>query len=468
MTDASITPGQEAFIQALQAKVSQSFSSLLDGDFVPMSMPSGAYYGIQYGPNNYYNTSFLGQLDQTVTIGDNGQAQPGSTKFTSLYADIMSGVVFTFSSADNQSLQRDQAQYQSQLQQVISTWEVNVGTITDDQMKSAFPPTKLGYIYTQFAQRWSSDINNVPASLQAFKDALQNYQVQAQVANRLSIQSAQAMARLAALRANLATPSAANGALQIDASTYYPAFGPFPDQNTIVSSLASGNRSLELNLKLTNFSSQTTNMSVGGSVGLEVPIADIVEVGFSGGARYTLDKYSSASTTVTMDVAYEGITFVSTPLTSGALATSNRAGWYAEDILAEALENVDGSRTGYSLQGGAFPADEYFGSGKKFSRIKTWVLSREPSITLQFCAAQTDDVTSDFTENAKLSLKVLGLFTVGEVDQSYEVKNVDDKTVDGCVIVSLGAPDSSSGTTSLQTARAFLVGGVPSYPPTAD
>jgi hypothetical protein len=61
-------------------------------------------------------------------------------------------------------------------------------------------------------------------------------------------------------------------------------------------------------------------------------------------------------------------------------------------------------------------------------------------------------------------MTVLGLFSVGSAKMSYNVQSVDDKSVEGSVIVKFGPPEIS-GTTPLEQQKAFVLGGVASYPP---
>ena len=92
------------------------------------------------------------------------------------------------------------------------------------------------------------------------------------------------------------------------------------------------------------------------------------------------------------------------------------------------------------------------------------MLSQQPTISMQFCAADTSQVESDFKESTSVSVTLFGIFNIGSVSQSYEVKKVDSKSIAGCVTVEMGPP-VAVGTTPAADATAYVVGGVPSYPP---
>ena len=464
MPDSSITPAQQAFITALEGKVASMLSSQLDGEFKSMSVPNGLYRGIQFGPNNYYNEKFLDQINLQAITNNNGMMSLGNTEFTSLYNGILQSITFEFSDADKDALQKDRDAYAAQIQAVIKTWESDYAPITNADLKDAVPPTKLGYIQEQVVKHWGS-VENIPSSMQEFKDAYSSFQISAQSANRLTMQSATAMNRLKAAIANIKAPSAGNGGLEVAAGKYALPFGPFPTQNYVNNHYQSDSSSVTINMKLDNFSSKSSHLSIDASVGFSIPILDFLSIGFKGSTHYSLDKYASSETVITMSTKYNGITVIGAPLTDSALSTNNKSGWYANDILSQAIANKDGQKTGYSLRGDMYPVDEYFGEGKKFSRIKTWVVSREPTITMQFCGADTDSVVSDFKEQSTVSIKLFDLFTIGSVSQSYEVQTVDTHSVAGCVTVVLAPPKSQSGTTLSGDSTAYVIGGVPSYPP---
>jgi hypothetical protein len=468
-TPSSITPAQQAFMDALKQKLNQQFSTLTNGKFETISVPDGFYWGIQFGPNNYYNKNSLNQMNLQAITASNGNLAIGNANFTTLYNSIMQAVVFDFSQGDLDDLAKDNAAFQAQIQAVINSWESDNGApIAASDIATAVPKTKLGYIQAQVLKNWP-DPRNIPSSMQSFKQAYQTFQTQAQVSNRLTTQSATAMNRVAAAQANSVAGTATNGGLQTDNSNYYPPFGPFPTQNKINSDLQTLSNKASIKIKLDNFSSQESHLSIESNVGFSIPIFDFIQIGVSGGSKYTVDKYASSKTVINMTIEYQGVTFVETPLNDSNLTTDNTKGWYANDVLTQAINNTrqggqHPSKSGYTLQGTQFPVSDYFGPGKQFSRIKTWVLSQQPTITMQFCGAEASKIKTDFQQHSHVDVKLFGLFSIGSIDQSYQVTNVDDKSVAGCVSVTMG-PSVIQGTTPAADARAYVIGGVPSYPP---
>ena len=63
-------------------------------------------------------------------------------------------------------------------------------------------------------------------------------------------------------------------------------------------------------------------------------------------------------------------------------------------------------------------------------------------------------------------MDLFGLFSVGSASSSYQVQDVQQDSQAGTVTVTLGPPEVS-GTIPLQQQVAYVLGGVPSYPPSA-
>jgi hypothetical protein len=468
-TNASISDWQKEFAKLLNEKIGESFSRQLDGKFNTMNVPKGFYWGIQFGPNNYYNEKSLQQMNLQPITGSNDILTVGGNDFITMYNGILNNIVYAFSEADQEQMAKGESNASSQIQAVINSWENGTGaSISTEDIKEAdcFPATKLGYIDYQVQKRWDGDINKIPSSLNSLKVAYQTYQVAAQDVFRLQSASAAAILRLQAARANSLNPSATNGGLQTAASSFNAPFGPFPIQNKINGDLQTLSNTAEIEMSLSNFSSETTSVqvSVSGGVGILIPVLNFLSIDFGGSSSYSLDTFTSSSSTIKINIIYEGVTFVGAPLTAANLTTNNKEGWYDNQIIQQAIANTDKSKTGYSLIGSTYPVDKYFGEGKIFSRVKTWVISQQPKITMKFHNANTEVIKSHFKVNASASVNLFGIFEVGSVSQSYEVAKVDSSTSSEDVTVEMG-PSKIIGTTPANDATAYVVGGVPSYPP---
>ncbi|MCD4650933.1 MAG: hypothetical protein K8S56_04015 [Candidatus Cloacimonetes bacterium] len=460
-----ITEAQKAFMGEIEDKVNQLLSSKLDGKFQMVNYPSGFNWSVQFGPNNYYNQKALNEIDLTTDIASNDILTLGSSNFSNLYNQILNTTTYVISEADNKIIQQEEQTASSQISSVITEWETGMGApITDEMMKEAIPPTKLGYIEMQVQEKWDGDIRKIPNSLAGFKNAYQSYQVAASQSNTILSRSAQAGIQLKASMTNTENAETTNGGMQTGASTYYVGFGGIPAQNMINSGLQTESNKVSVSLFLSEFSSTESKLNISGKAGIRVPIMSFMSISLGGSAEYDLSKYTSSSSSLDIAINYPGITTIGSAPSN--LSKEGKTGWYDNQILKEAVANAGKgtSVTGFQIQGSEFPIPDYFGPGKEFSRLKTFVISQEPTISMTFKDANNDKVKSDFKQNASAKVKLFGLFDIGSVSESYEVHNIDENTQEGTVTVTLGPP-KSIGTTPAQDSTAYVVGGVASYPP---
>jgi hypothetical protein len=140
----------------------------------------------------------------------------------------------------------------------------------------------------------------------------------------------------------------------------------------------------------------------------------------------------------------------------------NGSGWFTTEILGEAVANYGLDVTGYRLKTSEFVND--FGVGSAMSRLKTAVISQIPTITITFTQADQSAFASAFKKNSNAELSLFDIFEIGDGTASYQVTNVDTSGEAGEVILTFGPP-TPSGVAPLAQSTAFLMGGVPSYPP---
>lgn len=457
------TQAQQAFVSALEHDVNSTFSGRLDGTFSMVNYPAGFHWGVQFGPNNYFNQAALNDLDLQLEVASNGILTLAGSNFSTLYGQVLNNVSYVISDADNAVIQRESNDAASQISSVITEWETNFGTITAAQMQTAIPPTKMGYVELQVQTLWKGDISKIPTSLASFELAYQTYQVEAAQMNTIMQASAAALLRLASAKGNTKNPTAANGGLQTGDSSYYVAYEGMPAQTVINSGLQTLANQVQVQLSLSDFNSSSSNLSVNGQAQGIVDLGDIFTVSIGGAASFDLSKYTSSSTTVEMSVTYPGVTIISAaPLNLDAAGVT---GWYENEILTEAVRNLGQgtSVTGYQIQGSQFPAS-FFGPGGGFSRLKTFVISQMPTTSITFHNANSSMVQSDFQEHASVEVDLFGFIPVGSASESYQVQSVNSSSSDGSVTVTLG-PAVQQGTVPSQEATAFVLGGVASYPP---
>ncbi|MGI4759439.1 MAG: hypothetical protein ACRYF0_01940 [Janthinobacterium lividum] len=460
MSAAVISPAQQAFIDNIQQQVSNFLATQLDGAFSMVSYPSGFNYGITYGLNGYYNKATLQDIDTLLGTASNGQLDLTSADFASLYAQILQAVTFSFSQQDLQTMNKQDMAASAQVTSVLTAFTDAGGSFSNPL------PTiggKLQDVFNQLTKTYGS-LSNLPVTLNALRNAIASYQSLAGNSYALHNRYYAASARVAAAIAAATTPTAANGGMQVDATTYYAGYTPnkLPSANALIGGLSTAGNAVSISISLNSFSSSSSNLSIGGGAGFSFPIAEVIGISVNSSASYDLSRYTSSSSAVTMDITYPGVTMF--PSTPSVLSADNSTGWYANDILQEVVAKTGQDATGYQLQGSEFNIGETFGIGKAFSRLKTFVISQQPTIKMTMTGVDTSKVTSDFQQHNKVSIDLLGLFTIGSASSNYSVQKVDASSEAGTVTITFGPPQVS-GTLSPEQQVAYVLGGVASYPP---
>ncbi len=455
----SVSSGQQAFVDTLKQKVSQFLATKLDGEFDAVIYPAGFNYGITYGPNAYYNQATLQDIDTLLSLDSNGQLDLTGAGFSNLYLQVMQGVTFSFSQADTKTMNDQDTAASAQIASILKEFENAGGTYSDPLPFGG----KLQDVFNQLTKQFGS-LDQLPDTLNALRNAIASYKSIAGDSYALHNRYYAATDRITAAVGNTTHPSAANGGQQVSADGYYVGYTPnkLPTANQLIGSLNTADNAVNISINLSNFSSTSSQMSISGGGGFEIPILDILGISIGGSASYDLSRYTSHSSNVTMEMVYPGVTlFASTP---SRLSNDNSTGWYANDILDEVVAKTGEDATGYKLQGSEFNVNDLFGPGKAFSRLKTFVISQQPTITMTFSAADNSLITSDLKVGASVKLKLFGLFTIGSASATYSVQKVDAVSESGSVVVTFGPPQVS-GTIPIEQQVAYVMGGVASYPP---
>ena len=459
LADAPDAQAQQQFAKAIEDKVAAFLSTQLDGAYHTVSYPAGFNYGITYGPNAYWNAATIQDFDSLLGVGSSGVLELTGQRFSTMYAQILQAVTFSFSQADQKKMNDQDAAASAQIATILTDFANAGGTFSNPLPFGG----KLQDVFNQLTKQFGS-LSNLPDSLNDLRNAVAAYKGIAGDSYALHNRWYAATARLQAAIANTTTPSAANGGMQTDATSYIVGYTPnkLPSANQLIGGLGTVGNAVSVNVTLSSFSSSSTTLSVSGQAGVEIPIADVIGIKVGGSSSYDMSDFASSSTTVTMALTYTGVTMAAAAPTP--LSLDNSTGWFANDILQEIVANSGQDATGFQLQGSEYNVAELFGAGEAFSRLKTFVISQYPTISITFTGAQSSKVTSAFQVNASAEIDLLGLFQLGSASTSYSVSKVDTSSSDGSVTVTFQAPNVS-GTLPLQQQIAYVMGGVASYPP---
>jgi len=460
LLSAAATPsGQQGFVDEIQKQTAQLLATKLDGEFSVVSYPSGFNYGITWGANAYWNAATLRDIDTLLGEDSHGQIDLTGGGFSTLYTQVLQAVTFSFSQADQQRMAAQDAAASAQIASVLTEFTSAGGVFSNPLPFGG----RLQDVVNQLTAQFGS-LDKIPDTLSALRNAIGSYKTAAGDSYALHNRWYAATARVAAAIANATSPTAKNGGQQTDAASWVAGYTPdkLPSANWLIGGLSTDSNAVKVTINLFDFSAEGSQMSISGGVGFDIPIADILGISVNASASYDLSRYTSSSTNVTMDMTYPGVTlFASAP---SRLTADNTSGWYALDILSEVAAKSGQDATGYQLQGSEFDVADLFGPGKAFSRLKTFVISQQPTIVLTFTGTEVSKVSSDFKVGASIKLDLFGLFTLGQASGSYAVQDVQENTKEGSVTVTFGPP-KVSGTIPLQQQVAYVMGGVASYPP---
>jgi hypothetical protein len=455
-----ITPAQKAFVKAIESKVNEQLGSQLDGKFQMVSYPSGFNYGITYGSNAYYNEATLKDIDTLLGTSSSGGLELTGGGFSGYYLRLLQAVTFSFSSADQKTMNDQDTATQAQIASILTEFENAGGTYSDPLPKFG---GKLQDVFNQLTAEYKS-LDNIPDALNSLRNAIATYKAQAADSYALHNKWYRANEYLSAAVTNAKNPTKANGGMQTGDQSYYVGYTPkkLPTDNQLLNWLNQESNKVTVSISVSHFDSQATQFSIEGGAGGTIPILDFLSVSVGGSASYDLSKYTSSSSSMTMNISYPGLAkFPSMP---SIISNDNTSGWYAIDILQEVVKNTGKDVTGYKLQGSEYNIADTFGLGKIFSRLKTFVISQQPTISMTFKGSDTSKIVQDFKQNASLSVKLFRLFTIGHVSESYKVEKVETNYQTGEVTLTWGPP-AVSGTIPLNQQVAYVLGGVASYPP---
>lgn len=303
------------------------------------SYPPGFNYAVQYGSAVYYNPATLGLIDSTITVAGNGMLTLGDAAFSTTYFKILSAASYQYSRSDNKVVQDPNIQSQ----QIAVAQEATSGGFAADYSIAA--PVTYAKVIQAVLNNFGADGQKAittPNILNATKtmtnagyaslaQAISNAVNQLAPLNAILNTQSQATQELTAAQINTQNPSAANGALQTAAGTFYVAYSGLPTNNQLLGGLQSKGSKVSISIKASNFSSTSTHLNISGSTGFTVPIFDFIDIGIAGGASYSVSKYTSSASELDITLDYPGVTTVQgSPV---PLSADYKTGWYDQTLL---------------------------------------------------------------------------------------------------------------------------------------
>jgi len=463
-SNSNLTPGQQALVASVQQQVSQLLSTQLDGNFQMITYPAGFNYAVTYGAGGYYNPATLATVDSLIAPTSSGTLSLTGGAFHTTYNEILQAASYQYSTADAAVINAPNVAAQAQA--ILSAAQSDGYPIT-----TTYAAVLIDVVKNNVGPTAQVTPANLAAAAQAilalYPDlgaALSSYAQQLSPQLAIINRQRQAALELAAAQANSQIPTAANGGLATSATAFGVAYTPLPTDNQVLGGL-NGPSTVSVQIDVSNFSSNSTNFQVNGGASFSIPIFDVASIGIGGNASYDMSRYTSQSSSLSITMDFKGVYMFSTKPTP--LSADYSQGWYDNDLLSSIVSGsgnaaVSGFKIPTSSQ---YNIAATFGTGKTFSRLKTFVISQQPTITLRFKGANSSQLTQDFKQSSSANITLFGLFKVGQINQSYQVSNVSQDSASGAVTIVL-APPAQQGTIPLEAQVAYVLGGVASYPPT--
>lgn len=433
----------------IKTNVSNALGAKLDGEFTAVNYPAGFNYAIK---QQYYNADSLSTLNSLIGVTD-GIPSFGSP-FSSLYKDVINNLEYGFSSKDKEMMNQEETAQGALVDTIINEYKQSGLDDTPEDYPSILYITKrikavtgTGYLYV--------DTKEYP-TLSNLCRKLSEYTRLGVYTNKLERAWNAADDRMLAIAEHITEPSASNGGLKTDGSHFSIGWNQLPETEQLLKSLQGGS-TISFSFSASDFHDKSSTLHFTSGVTSHLPFSWIFNMTVNHEHEYDLSTFAREQSELTFSVTYKGISVLGAVPTP--LSDNNESGWFASDILNEAASKSGKDATGYKLHGSKYNPMTLFGKNGQLKRLKTFVLSQQPEITLSFSKFDCSEMQKIFTQSTDISFQVLGGLIKGEHNNDYSFSeyhyNEQGQTL---TVKIIPAPIGSAGSIGKQTA--YVLGGV--------
>jgi hypothetical protein len=453
----------EKIAEAIRRQISAALGAEISPGFVTIRDPAGFPYSIQYGDAAYWNPNTLGLLDQTCRMVGAGAAEMTGASFSALYADVLANSGYVMGSTDQAREAQDQSSFTKVSAKLVGAFETELGAITEAQIRAmgSTPPTKTQYISDYVAKTFPGDPPDFPPSLAGLANLYSDWLDLARGILHTVELKERARALLTAARAHAGAPDEHNGGMQTGADTWRPGYAGLPDNGTLQAQLSDTSRAITVGVVLDK-DADTASLMVNHVAQGVIQRSDVrlaVTEPLSE-REISLDRIWQTAIRVEMDIRYPGLAIVGA--LPCALATDYAKGWYSETALAQIAGKTGTEETGIKLVNSTYSVPELFGAKGRLVRVKTFVISQEPTITLRFYGVDQEPTLAQFSGDLEASIEIGTVAQFGGGTSGSKVQSAEAR---GGVVTVVIAPAQSSVTVPPIDRRAHIIGGVVQYPP---
>jgi hypothetical protein len=392
--------------------------------------------------------------------------------FTNRYLQALSKITYALSTADQAILNHEHARTKNQQLALMVAWKNALGSVPSDNMNTP----AISLIMEEITSNWASPATDLHAILHAGdRSKLLNtvpaagLPVLPHLTEYLSVLSA-SLPLLSSVTKNnallkkamraLQAPNLANGALETNRNELLPAFEMQTPVSDILKGLAATveDKTVTLKLSMAPRSDGNLDVTVNQGQSVKIPAQQILSVNKDGDAdplSAALSKTGSASTITAKFIGATPVFFAPAEFSLQTLKN-----WFWADPIIEACHNGNADVTGFRF---ALDVDTDFSENGNFGFLKSVIISRVPSITVETTSEHAARLRQAVDANDGKALNFLGrdMGALG-ADDGYQAK--DDGAAGNTVTLQPVVPHAAGG---IVTSRAFVLG-AQTYFPIAD
>ena len=265
--------------------------------------------------------------------------------------------------------------------------------------------------------------------------------------------------RMVAIINHIKNPAQDNGGIKTDIQNYNIGWNKLPETEQLLASLKNGS-TINISFSADNFNENTSSLHFESDVKANIPISWFFHMTVDHEHSFVLSQYARNESNLSVSIAYKGVSTLSA--IPAPLSDNNNTGWFAGDILTEAAKKSGTDATGYQLNGSEFDPKKLFGIDGQLRRMKTFVISQQPVITLHFSKFDSSEMQKIFTQSTDVSFQILGGVIRGEHNNDYSFTNYSyNESKESLDVTITPAPIDVSGSIGKQTA--YVLGGIVEY-----
>lgn len=426
--------------------------------------------------NTNFNVKTWEFLNSVMQAGEHGGVVFGQP-LTNAYSTLVSALSYQYSKADSIALEKARISGEQDAIALVVAYERTYGPITGAQLTAARVETKLDYIIGYKVQNvWAGEnaplkftggnVVNLVDALPALPPAAQpllglitKYLGDLTSVLGLVNSSGAAATLLANLRQNTTTPTTGNGGISTSDGKMHVAFSVKEAMAVIDTALANAANQFTVTFHVSNYTEDSTTVSVSGRAAGVIPIGDFLGIDLGGGASYNMHTLNTHGDELDVTLTYTGVTLVN--VGPNVYQEDTRTGWFDSQPLREAVANYQQDVSGFQLT--PWPSTYNFGVGGNFGYLNALIISAYPTVTISYANGSSSDYESQIKQNASVGVSLFGI-RLGGVEQSFGQGKVKQHGQGAGFDVTF-VPNPPAGGVSDQTA--YIIAGSVAYPAVA-